>query len=196
MNNRDNVCPVSHAWGLDNLFRRLIQDPVKILAPYVREGMTALDIGCGPGFFTVAMAELSGGSGRVIAADLQEGMLKRLGNKIKGTHLEKRIMLHRCEKNRLNITEHADFALAFYMVHEVPDQTAFFRELFSVIKPSGKILIVEPKVFHVTKKEFERTIDTGVRAGFKVLTGPRMFFGRTAVLERPDNTVPPTSERG
>lgn len=183
------VCPASHAWGLDNRFRRLIQDPLRILAPYVKDGMTVMDIGCGPGFFTLAMAELVGESGRVIAADLQEGMLKKLAKKIRGTQLEKRIMLHKCEEDRLNVPDKADFALAFYMVHEVPDHEGFFRELFSVVKPSGKFLIVEPKVFHVSKKEFEKTVNAGVKAGFKAMPGPGMFFGRTVILERPDNST-------
>ncbi|MBN1625418.1 MAG: class I SAM-dependent methyltransferase [Deltaproteobacteria bacterium] len=188
MNDRKTyVCPASHAWSLDNTFRRLLQNPVKILAPHVSEGMTAFDIGCGPGFFTIAMAELAGESGKVIAVDLQEEMLGKVHNKVRGTKLEKRIKLHRCEKERLNITEYADFALAFYVVHEVPDQACFFRELFSALKPCGKALIVEPKVFHVSKKEFEETVNAGETAGFKVLPGPAMFFGRTAILERPDN---------
>ena len=186
-NGKVYVCPVSHAWGLDNIFRRLLQDPLKILAPHVKDGMTVLDIGCGPGFFTVAMAELVGDSGRVIATDLQDGMLEKLGKKIRGTQLEKRIMLHKCKEDSLNVPDKADFALAFYMVHEVPDHKGFFNELFSVVKPSGKFLIVEPKVFHVSKKEFEKTVNAGVKAGFNALPGPGMFLGRTVILERPNN---------
>ena len=44
--------------------------------------MTALDVGCGPGFFTLDMARLVGESGQVIAADLQEGMLQIVRDKI------------------------------------------------------------------------------------------------------------------
>ncbi len=45
---RNRVCPVELAGSLDNRFRRWLQNPRKILAPYVREGMKVLDIGCGP----------------------------------------------------------------------------------------------------------------------------------------------------
>ena len=79
------VCPVERANSLDSKLRRWIQNPLKILAPYLREGMSVLDIGCGPGFFTIDMAMMVGESGRVIAADLQEGMLERLRRKIAGT---------------------------------------------------------------------------------------------------------------
>jgi ubiquinone/menaquinone biosynthesis C-methylase UbiE len=42
--------------------------------------MTVLDIGCGPGFFTIDMARMVGDSGRVIAADLQAAMLQKAQN--------------------------------------------------------------------------------------------------------------------
>ncbi len=48
---KNRVCPVERAGNLDNRFRRWIQNPRKILGPYMREGMTVLDLGCGPGFF-------------------------------------------------------------------------------------------------------------------------------------------------
>ena len=52
---------------------------------YLQKGMTALDLGCGPGFFTMEMARLVGKTGKVIAADLQEGMLDIVRGKIKDT---------------------------------------------------------------------------------------------------------------
>jgi len=190
MNKRkDHVCPVSHAWGLDNLFRRLLQNPVKILAPYLNEGMTALDLGCGPGFFTIPMAEMVGESGRVIAVDLQDGMLKKLGKKIKGTQLENRIKLHKCEKDSINVPDKVNFALAFYMVHEVPDRTLFFREIFGLMKPNGLFLVVEPKMFHVSEREFKDTVNDAMAAGFQASKGPPMPFSMTATLERPGELI-------
>lgn len=74
-NSKNRVCPVERAGSLDNIFRRWLQNPWKILRPYIKEGMTVLDFGCGPGYFTIAMAQMVGTSGWVIAVDLQEGML-------------------------------------------------------------------------------------------------------------------------
>jgi 2-polyprenyl-3-methyl-5-hydroxy-6-metoxy-1,4-benzoquinol methylase len=48
---RNRVCPVELAHSLDNTLRRWLQNPKNILAPYIQEGMTVLDVGCGPGFF-------------------------------------------------------------------------------------------------------------------------------------------------
>ena len=125
------VCPVERAGGLDNKVRRLLQNPRKILGNYVKEGMTALDLGCGPGFFSVEMARMVGESGRVVSTDLQEGMLQKLKNKIQGTEIEKRIKLHKCEEDKIGVSENVDFILAFYMVHEVTDQKKFFGEINS-----------------------------------------------------------------
>jgi len=100
---KNRVCPVTLARFLDNRIRRWLQDPRKILRPYIKEGMTVLDVGCGPGFFSIELARMVGKSGRVIASDLQEGMLRKLRDKIRGTELEERITLHRCEKNKLGL---------------------------------------------------------------------------------------------
>ena len=63
--------------------------------------MTVLDLGCGPGFFSVALAQIVSDTGKVIAVDLQEGMLQKLKDKIKGTELENRITLHKCEEDKI-----------------------------------------------------------------------------------------------
>ncbi len=175
------VCPVENAGGLDNSIRRLLQNPRKIVKPYIHKGMTVLDLGCGPGFFTVEIAKLLQGTGKVIAADLQEGMLEKLNNKIKGTELEKRIELHKCQADCIGVTEKADFVLAFYMIHEVPDQDKLFNELHTILNNGGKLLIIEPK-FHVSKTAFEEMIAKANTKGFETTGSPRVFFSRTILL--------------
>lgn len=78
MKHYERVMPVENASSLDNLFRRWIQNPSRILDNRVREGMAVLELGCGSGFFTLEIARLVGRSGKVIAADLQDGMLELL----------------------------------------------------------------------------------------------------------------------
>ncbi len=184
MHNRNHhVCPVERAGSLDNRIRRWIQNPQKILGPYIEEGMTVLDIGCGPGFFCIDMAQMVGESGRVIAADLQEGMLAKLRDKIKGTELEGRITLHKCQENKLGICENVDFVLLFYMVHEVPNIDEFFNEIVTILKPKGQILIVEPP-FHVSKTAFEETIRKAQDAGLTEVERPKVFLSKTAILKK------------
>jgi ubiquinone/menaquinone biosynthesis C-methylase UbiE len=179
---KNRVCPVELANSLDSKIREWLQNPQKILSPYINEGITALDIGCGPGFFSVEMAKLVGEKGKVIAADLQEGMLQKLREKIKGTTLENRIVLVKCDKDKINVIDKADFILAFYMVHEVPDKEKLFASLKNILKENGQFLIVEPKLFHVNLKEFDATIHIAEKAGFKAANGPKLLFSHSALL--------------
>lgn len=175
------VCPVERAGGLDNWVRRWLQNPRKILAPYVSEGMTVLDMGCGPGFFSLEMAKMVGESGELIAVDLQEGMLNKLRLKIAGTPLERRVALHRCQSDSIGVTNLVDFVLVFYMVHEVPNPEALFKELRSILKPNGKMLIVEPK-FHVSSDAFEVMLNQLENTGLEVMERPTIFFSRSVVV--------------
>ena len=180
---KTRVCPVENAKGLDNFIRKWAHNPGRILRAYVKEGMTVLDIGCGPGLFSVEMAKMVGKTGKVIAADLQQGMLEKLKKKIHGTEIEKQIQLHKCGKDNIGIHQKVDFILAFYMVHEVPDQDRFLKQVKSLLNPRGKIMIIEPG-FHVSKKAFAETLKKAIAIGLKPVTKPKVFFSRTMVLEK------------
>ena len=177
------VCPVERAGGLDNRIRRWIHNPQKILGPYVKEGMTVMDVGCGPGLYAIEMALMVGESGRVIAADLQDGMLDLVRKKIVGTEIEDRVILHKCEVAKIGVTDAIDFALAFYMVHEVPDQQSFYSELATILKPGGQLLVVEPP-FHVSVSAFRASLDKADAAGLTASDGPRVLLSKAALLRR------------
>ena len=142
-----------------------------------------LDIGCGPGFFSLAMARIVGEDGHVIAADLQQEMLDKVRKRAQAEGLESRIQCHKCDTDGIGLNETVDFALAFYMVHEVPDSEAFLREVHGVLAPGGQLLLVEPK-FHVSVPAFGRTIDLARGVGFEPVAEPSIFFSRSVLLRR------------
>ena len=143
--------------------------------------MTAIDLGCGPGFFTIEMTNLLNGKGKIIAADLQQGMLDKLHQKIIGTSLESIIDLHKCTADKIGISTKADFVLAFYMVHEVPDQEKLFAEIKTFLKPKGRLLIIEPN-FHVSKKAFVKMSTLLNDLGFNTIAEPKIFFSKSIVV--------------
>ncbi len=175
------VCPVEIAGLLDNSFRRLFQDPKKIIEPYVSKGMTILDLGCGPGFFTIEIANKLNDSGKVIAADIQDGMLEKVRKKIKGTELAQRIEIHKCKDDTLGVSEKVDLIFAFWVIHEMPYHDRLFEELRSILKPGGKMYIIEPK-FHVSKKTFREMISKLKNFGFVIIDTPKVFISRTVLL--------------
>jgi ubiquinone/menaquinone biosynthesis C-methylase UbiE len=126
-----------------------------------------------------------GKSGRVIASDLQEGMLEKTRIKIHGTELGQRLTLHQCQKNRIGVSEKVDFILAFYMVHEIPDQKAFFNEIKTIVKLNGQVLVVEP-TFHVSENAFKETVKTAKSAGFTPTERPKVFFSKAVILKNTD----------
>jgi ubiquinone/menaquinone biosynthesis C-methylase UbiE len=178
---RTRVCSVERAGALDWNLRRLLQNPEKIVKPYIKEGMTVLDLGCGPGFFTLDLAKLVGRTGKVVAADMQKGMLDLVKQKFSGSNLENTIELHQSQQNKIGLLMKFDFILIFYMLHEVPDQSLFLQEVHSFVKPGGRVLIVEPK-FHVSKMEFILSVEEMRRASFEIIERPGIVFSRSILL--------------
>jgi len=132
--------------------------------------MTVLDIGCGMGFFSLPLAKLVGEKGRVVCIDLQEKMIKDLLARAKKAGLTDRIDARVCSQSSLGVSDLAakiDFALAFALVHEVPDKELLFSEIHSSMKPGAKLLLAEPRG-HVSKLDFEKTVYIAQSMGFTV----------------------------
>ncbi|MCX6138898.1 MAG: methyltransferase domain-containing protein, partial [Ignavibacteriales bacterium] len=106
-----------------------------------------------------------------------------LSSKIKGTELQERIRLVKCDKDKTNVSDRVDFILAFYMVHEVPEKMSFFKELKNILNEKGQFLLIEPKLFHVSEEEFKSTTALAVMVGFKLCQGPTLPLSWSAVLK-------------
>lgn len=180
---RNHVCPWWLAYSFDNPLRRLFHNPEKILRPFVREGMRVVDIGCGMGFFSLAMARMVGEAGSVVSVDLQPKMIEVLERRARKVGLEGRIHAHLCGQDRIEVDGPFDFALTFWMVHEVPNSRGFLGEIYSLLSSEGRYLIAEPKG-HTSVEDFRKTLETAREVGFKEIEAPRVSLSRAVVLER------------
>lgn len=178
-----HVCSHKMAFMLDNWIRKLFQNPRKIVGEYIKQGDTVIDLGCGPGFFSIEMARLVGSKGKVVAADLQEEMLEHVKRKAAAKNLASRFEYHRCKNDCIGIQldKKADFILAFYMVHETPNPAAFLEEVKPLLNKGGRFLVVEPRM-HVNREMYEEMIATAETAGFRVLDAPKKKGGRSALF--------------
>jgi ubiquinone/menaquinone biosynthesis C-methylase UbiE len=181
-----HVCPWwAVPFTIDPPFRRFLHDPKRIVEPYIKPGMTVLEVGCGVGYFSIPMAGMVGNSGKVMAVDLQFPMLEMLKRRAEKAGVADHIELIKCEKDRLGIDVEADFALVFAMLHEVPDQARLLGEVYHCLKEGGKLLLAEPPI-HVTAKTFEKEVAVAEEVGFKVVDRPRVRWSRAALLQRED----------
>ncbi len=181
-----HVCPVWIGYLLASPVRKLFQNPDKILSPYVIENMTVLDVGCAMGFFSLPAAKMVGRNGKVICLDLQKEMIKTLEKRALKAGLINRLEIRLCKENSLGINDMAekiDLAFAVAVVHEVPDVSVFFSEIYKTLKSGHKFLVVEPKG-HVSVESFEKSISIAKENGFVVIDRPKARFNRIVVLKK------------
>ena len=177
----EHVCPWWCCFTFDNFLRKLFHNSEEILRPYVIEGNTILDIGPGMGYFSIPLARMVGEKGKVIAADIQPEMLMALRKRAARAGVEQQIITHLCKADSLGLDMQFDFALAFWMFHEVPNQLVFFKEIRSLLKPSGKFLLAEP-VLHVNQAMYEKTVKTAESIGLVLKEKPKISLSRSALF--------------
>ncbi len=182
----EHVCPWWIGYLLALPVRKLFQDPRTILSPYVRPGMIVLEPGPGMGFFTLELARLVGPEGRVIAVDIQPKMLSALERRARRAGVAERIDTRVAGAATLGIDDLAgsvDFALAFAMVHELPDEAAFFEEVARALKPGGTLLLSEPSG-HVDDAHFSGELAQADRVGLEVRERPAIRKSASALLRK------------
>ena len=180
------VCPWWLGYLLVNPLRKLYHNPENILRPYMREGMTVLEVGSGMGFFTLPMARLVGESGHVVCVDLQEKMLRAVKKRATRAGLIDRIELRVSTPVSVcidDLVEKVDFALVFAVVHEVPDAKQFLLEIQRSLRKSGLLLFSEP-AGHVSREAFEGTLATAQMLGFRIVDSPKIKGNHSSLWVR------------
>ncbi|MEW6379283.1 MAG: class I SAM-dependent methyltransferase [bacterium] len=183
----EHACPVWIGYLLASPARKLLQDPHKILMPYIRTGMKVLDIGCAMGFFSLPMAQLAGTEGQVICVDLQEKMLAVLRRRARCLGLLSRIRTRTCGPESLGIDDlggQIDFAFAFAVVHEVKNPAGFFSEVYAALRPGGRVLFAEPK-WHVRKEAFEKSVSIAEGSGLRPEESLHIPLSHALLLSKP-----------
>ncbi len=179
-----HVCPFWVGYLLLSPVRKWLENPEKLLGPFVRPGMTVLEPGCAMGFFTLPLARMVGPTGRVIAVDIQPRMLAVLERRARKAGLAERIQIRSAQPDSLGIEDLkglVDFAAALHVVHEMPDPDVFFGQVHQALKPEGQLLVIEPKG-HVSVESFSRMASVAERAGFKAAKNFSDFKKRRLLL--------------
>ena len=113
----------------------------------VGPGHHVVDLGAGPGFFTLPAAELVGPTGRVYAIDVQPPLLEMLQRRAADAGITGIETIH-SQESRIPLPDStADRVFIAYVLHEADDPTALLREAARLLRPGGEVIVVDiPKV--------------------------------------------------
>ncbi|MDY7115338.1 class I SAM-dependent methyltransferase [Halomonas sp. SSL-5] len=106
----------------------------------IGQGMTVVDLGCGDGYFTAAIARQLV-SGRVIGVDLDPDMLEQAQAACAGMPNSDWLLGDAMALSRL-LSAPADYVLIANTFHGAPDKTALAREVAAALQPNGRFAIV------------------------------------------------------
>ena len=118
-------------------FRNLFMPPKKMLAEVeIKPGYQVLDFGCGPGVFTMLIAEKIGQSGLVYALDIHPLAVKMVEQKAQRKGLTNiKTILSNCSTSLPDNS--LDLIVFFDVFHELDNQEEVLMELHRVLKSEG-----------------------------------------------------------
>jgi ubiquinone/menaquinone biosynthesis C-methylase UbiE len=107
----------------------------------IKEGMTVIDYGCGPGSYIKKTSELVGQKGKVCAVDIHKLAINAVNERIKKYNL-KNVAPVLVESYFCPLDDQiADIIFAFDVFHMIENPTAFLRELHRLLKSEGHLII-------------------------------------------------------
>lgn len=117
-----------------------------ILQMGLREGMRVVDIGSGIGHYALAASPIVGNEGRVYAVDVQEDVLKALKREAVEHGFSNVTTVWGDVESQFGTklkAEVADAVILGNVLFQIEDVTAAITEVRRILKPGGKVLVVD-----------------------------------------------------
>ncbi|KPL67505.1 ubiquinone biosynthesis methyltransferase UbiE [Erythrobacter sp. SG61-1L] len=109
----------------------------------IKPGMTVADIGAGEGYYTVRLAAKVGARGRVLAQDIDESAIKRLGIRVERERLDNVSIKLGAEDDPRLPENSFDRVFLIHMYHEVSEPYAFLWRLRPSLRPGAQVIVVD-----------------------------------------------------
>ena len=137
----------------------LFRDPYKALqAAGLQAGQQVLEVGCGPGFFTIPAATIVGQSGSVVAVDVSPLAVEHVQKKIEEMGVTNAQVIL-ADVAQTDLPDQAfDLIFLFGLARPIGDMQAIWTELRRLLKTGGTISVegrMRPpgKLFNLMKRE-------------------------------------------
>ncbi len=132
---------------LDSNIRRAMQPPAALIRRSgIQPGMRVLEIGCGSGAYTLEIARAVGATGKVVALDIQPGMLEQLKNKLtRSENTDIRNVEPLLASAYQLPFQNGSFDAAFMItvLQEIPDKWRALAEVRRILRPGGIVAVTE-----------------------------------------------------
>lgn len=126
----------------------------------IKGGEEILDFGCGAGVDLIFASKLAGAQGRVVGLDIVPEMLQKAKKNIGMMDL-KNISLVLSEGEKLIFADAAfDTIISNSVFNLVPNKEFLFKELYRVLKPNGKLMVVDQLFIGEEIKEHRKRVDS------------------------------------
>lgn len=134
---------------------------------HLRSGETVLDLGCGGGLDVLLAALKVGPTGKAIGIDMTPAMIERARasarEPIRG-HVLTNVEFHLSTIDRLPVPDNSvDCLVSNCVINLAPDKSSVFREMFRVLKPSGRVAVSDIALKQPLPEELAR--DLGAYVG-------------------------------
>jgi ubiquinone/menaquinone biosynthesis C-methylase UbiE len=136
--------PAFVARFIDNPIRRRLQPPTQVVDWIgIQKGMCVLEIGPGPGTFTIEAAKRAGEGGRVFAVDIQPAVISELTHRIRKDQVTN-VIAEVASAYDLPFSDNTfDRVFMVAVLAEIPDKRKALRELKRVLKDDGRLAVGE-----------------------------------------------------
>lgn len=186
-------CPFWLGWlvELENPVAKNNRSSAIIAQLELTPGMTAIDIGSGPGRVAIPLARAVGSHGKVYAVDSQPQMLQGVIKKAETIHLKQIVCIQaKVGEGKLisDLANQMDRAALINVLGEIPDKEAALQEIFTCLKPGGLLCITE--VIFDPHFQSQRTVsDLTVAAGFQKYKEYGNRFAFTVCVQKPKTKI-------
>ncbi len=187
----------AHLWMIslmhDGIYRLLVDPHDLLMAGGLAPGLTALEVGCGPGFFTFAAAKVLGEGGRLYSLDINPAAVEHLRREVLKRGL-RNVDVFCADAAKTGLPDASvDVAFLFGVLRSLRDLDSVLAEAYRVLKPDG-VLAVQKSSWSDSHL-LARFTGTGIYEHLRSEGRIYLFKPSRSSTLKPRSAGPPTKDR-